>query len=812
MIIKKIHINAFGKLKNYDLDLQSGLNVVYGANEYGKSTIMDFIKMIFYSKLNKSKNGINLRKKYIPWSGESGMGGYIEFEHNGKIYNVQKSISGRSASYDKCSVQDRSTGEILNLGKNEEIGERFFGIDLKTFERSAYISRIGGLDFSEKPSSSSKDMLTDRLFSNLTETGEDDISQSEIETRLSSAINDLRTKTGNGGKIYRIGAEIENLKIKISDLNSAEKSQEKIKKEIEELDNLISEQKELSLKSNMISNFERCKKLTELLGLMSERRKIEADIEKYGIKISDRKRVVGELSDYAESLSKIDSENKSYINMINGTKDETIEITDGDMQKFENCRKKYDYLKNKSENLKYIFAEPMWNNFSDDISGLKEIKSDMRKLEASKISKSDEIAKCKSTLKTKIWATILILVSMLVLCGFLIFSKMNFFAVVVGVALAALSIPLWISRLKQKKRIEDLSSEEKSIDNRIEDLKAKFEAGVANYKSAITAEFEGIKREFQSILSSKNCKDARDYYWSYARCKEIEKMNGSLKKTTEKREQILNELKKYLAENSINMSAESISEDLTATEDLLRTYNLISDKIGYRSESLNVSGMTEAEINDTISKLRLSGILDLSAEDVAHARERLHELNSMGLSEERINKQRKIVNLGQDMEKFEQELSVLTAKKQNMERYLKYLQTAKQAFDESVEELRGNFSPKLNARASEIFNILTSGKYSEMAVQKDYNLILEADNMRHASENFSSGTIDQAYLALRIAISETLCSEDVMPLIFDDTLMQYDDIRLENALRFLNDYAISNGTQVIIFTCHKYIRDLINNV
>ena len=46
MIIKKIHINAFGKLKNYDLDLQSGLNVVYGANEYGKSTIMEFIKMI----------------------------------------------------------------------------------------------------------------------------------------------------------------------------------------------------------------------------------------------------------------------------------------------------------------------------------------------------------------------------------------------------------------------------------------------------------------------------------------------------------------------------------------------------------------------------------------------------------------------------------------------------------------------------------------------------------------------------------------------------------------------------------------------
>ena len=48
MKINKIHIIAFGGLKNYSLDFTDGFNCIYGENENGKTTIMDFISMIFY--------------------------------------------------------------------------------------------------------------------------------------------------------------------------------------------------------------------------------------------------------------------------------------------------------------------------------------------------------------------------------------------------------------------------------------------------------------------------------------------------------------------------------------------------------------------------------------------------------------------------------------------------------------------------------------------------------------------------------------------------------------------------------------------
>ena len=43
MKIKKIYISAFGGLKDFTLELNDGLNVVYGNNEDGKSTVAAFI-------------------------------------------------------------------------------------------------------------------------------------------------------------------------------------------------------------------------------------------------------------------------------------------------------------------------------------------------------------------------------------------------------------------------------------------------------------------------------------------------------------------------------------------------------------------------------------------------------------------------------------------------------------------------------------------------------------------------------------------------------------------------------------------------
>ena len=60
------------------------------------------------------------------------------------------------------------------------------------------------------------------------------------------------------------------------------------------------------------------------------------------------------------------------------------------------------------------------------------------------------------------------------------------------------------------------------------------------------------------------------------------------------------------------------------------------------------------------------------------------------------------------------------------------------------------------------------------------------------------GTIDQLYLSLRLSMVEEL-SEDKVPILLDEAFAFYDNSRLENILKYLNDNY--KNRQIIIFSC-----------
>lgn len=71
MKIKNIKINSFGKIKNKEINLGNNINIIYGKNESGKSTLLKFISNILYgSSKNKNKKEISDFDKYKPWVGE----------------------------------------------------------------------------------------------------------------------------------------------------------------------------------------------------------------------------------------------------------------------------------------------------------------------------------------------------------------------------------------------------------------------------------------------------------------------------------------------------------------------------------------------------------------------------------------------------------------------------------------------------------------------------------------------------------------------------------------------------------------------
>ncbi|MBQ6816186.1 MAG: AAA family ATPase, partial [Clostridia bacterium] len=146
MKINSVNIAAFGKLKNKKLDFNSGLNIIYGQNEAGKTTISEFLKMMFYGSTGRSSEiSKNTRKKYAPWD-NSKMGGSVEFTHNGTNYRLEREFK-LSNSADVINLINLDSGVSQSLSGNVEVGLEFFGISAASFEKSVFISN--GVAFSQ---------------------------------------------------------------------------------------------------------------------------------------------------------------------------------------------------------------------------------------------------------------------------------------------------------------------------------------------------------------------------------------------------------------------------------------------------------------------------------------------------------------------------------------------------------------------------------------------------------------------------------------------------------------------------------------
>ncbi len=115
--------------------------------------------------------------------------------------------------------------------------------------------------------------------------------------------------------------------------------------------------------------------------------------------------------------------------------------------------------------------------------------------------------------------------------------------------------------------------------------------------------------------------------------------------------------------------------------------------------------------------------------------------------------------------------------------------------------IRDSFGLYLNQAASDMIGEITGNTYDSISVDENLELYLNTPTKLVPVSQVSSGTIDQVYLALRLAAARLLQKgRDQMPLIFDDSFVQYDDDRLRTSLKWLS-HAYEN--QMIIFTCHQ---------
>jgi uncharacterized protein YhaN len=130
----------------------------------------------------------------------------------------------------------------------------------------------------------------------------------------------------------------------------------------------------------------------------------------------------------------------------------------------------------------------------------------------------------------------------------------------------------------------------------------------------------------------------------------------------------------------------------------------------------------------------------------------------------------------------------------------------------AVERKRKHTQNPLLLRAGELFSILTGCRYSSLSVYDDGSSSVLLGNCTDDSRpvpvgSMSEGTIDQLFLALRIAsIEQSVKGGSILPVLADDLFINFDDQRAEAGFRVLGELAKS--TQVLFFTHHQHLLEI----
>lgn len=127
------------------------------------------------------------------------------------------------------------------------------------------------------------------------------------------------------------------------------------------------------------------------------------------------------------------------------------------------------------------------------------------------------------------------------------------------------------------------------------------------------------------------------------------------------------------------------------------------------------------------------------------------------------------------------------------------LELAQEALYQATTSLQRRFAPMIAKHTQELFGQLTGGRYQRLAIAEDMSLNVSAqdEDTLHGAQWRSDGTVDQLYLALRLAVARELTPN--APLVLDDALVRFDDDRLKKAMQILAEE--SANKQVILFTC-----------
>ena len=262
-------------------------------------------------------------------------------------------------------------------------------------------------------------------------------------------------------------------------------------------------------------------------------------------------------------------------------------------------------------------------------------------------------------------------------------------------------------------------------------------------------------------------------------------------------EKIENEKKEQ--ENNKKIYEENLQEILNEINELKIKNNLLNNLEENKIINKYEKNIEKNEINYYLKKENINNEINLLENEINNKK---IEKNKLEIQKENIEPQlENLSNLEEKIYSLKNEYNILEKNNQSIE-------LAKNLLERAYEKMKNNISPIFTEKLSNNIEKITKGKYCKLTFNDEQGLIVELKNGNYISaERLSTGTMDQLYLSLRLAMLDEISNEKV-PIILDESFAYYDDERLKNILIYLfNEF---KDRQIIIFTCTKREKNILD--
>ena len=168
MKIRELNIKNFGKLNDTTVHFTDGINIIYGENESGKSTIHTFIKSMLFGLERGRGRAANTDtfSQYEPWENPNYYSGVLRFESGGKVFCIERNFDKYAKSAhlfcqndgEELSIEDGDLDMLLDdmsegvydntisIGQLHAEPSQPLSVALKNYATNCYTSGGGDLD------------------------------------------------------------------------------------------------------------------------------------------------------------------------------------------------------------------------------------------------------------------------------------------------------------------------------------------------------------------------------------------------------------------------------------------------------------------------------------------------------------------------------------------------------------------------------------------------------------------------------------------------------------------------------------------